>query len=210
MDVPQPNKPGPSAEVQDADASDETNDEGEGIATEILMESVVRVTLAGLGGSIVGLSQEKRLESMRVSPAKTALARRKRGKMMSNLPLTWALSCMAFCTIIETCRLTSPSTMIVRALEPSTGFPSNSLGTNLSQPITTISDYTIGGACAGIAGSFGRNTLLRKRLPVAMFRGSQRFFGLVPGIALGIIAGGVQAGLDYGVQYFEIAARQSR
>ena len=100
--------------------------------------------------------------------------------------------------------------MIVRALEPSTGFPSNSLGTNLSQPITTISDYTIGGACAGIAGSFGRNTLLRKRLPVAMFRGSQRFFGLVPGIALGIIAGGVQAGLDYGVQYFENAARQSR
>lgn len=168
------------------------------IDTEKLMESVVRVTLAGLGGSFVGLSQERKLESMRVvtGAAATAAARRKRSPLaqLSNLPLTWAISCMAFCSIIETSRLTSPTSLIIQQF----GFP-----VVVDNSLITITDYTIGGAFAGIAGSFGRKTHLRKRLPSAMFRGSQRFFGLVPGIALGIVAGCLQATTDFGVAYFE-------
>ena len=44
-----------------------------------IMESIVKITLAGLGGAIVGLSIEKRLSDMRVTTpqAMTAEARRK-------------------------------------------------------------------------------------------------------------------------------------
>jgi hypothetical protein len=180
---------------------------------ENVMESVVRVTLAGLGGSMVGLSQEKRLESMRVvtGAAATAAARRKRSpsSQLMNLPLTWAISCMAFSAIIETSRLTSPSSWIYQNLEANGIVTENAgLGTKIKPSAITIADYTIGGAVAGIAGSFGRNTHLRKRLPSSMLRGSQRFFGLVPGIALGVVAGTLQVATDLGVAYLESAAEK--
>ena len=51
------------------------------------MESVVRLTLAGLGGSMLGLSQERKLESMRVVTGATApaAARRKRAPSSAQL-----------------------------------------------------------------------------------------------------------------------------
>jgi hypothetical protein len=190
-------------ETEEVNDATESDDAFEIQRFEPLMESIVRVTLAGLGGSLVGLSQEKKFESMRVvtGAASAAAARRKRSPSapMSNLPLTWAISCMTFCVIIETSRLTSPTSLVWTAL----GRDENSLDTSLSAPIRTIGDYTFGGAVGGIAGSFGRNTHLRQRLPSAMFKGPRRFFGLLPGAALGFAAGVLQASTDYGVAYLE-------
>lgn len=170
---------------------------------EPFMESVVRVTLAGLGGSVVGISQEKRLESIRVvtGSAAAAAARRKRSPSaaMSNLPATWAISCMAFCSIIEASRHVSPTTLVLSLWEPD----SLKKDSVVASSLRTIGDYAFGGTIAGIAGSFGRSTHLRQRLPNAMFRGPRRFFGLVPGFALGFAAGLLQASIDYGLAYAE-------
>lgn len=171
---------------------------------ESFMESVVKVTLSGFGGSLIGLSQEKRLESVRVvtgaAAAASARKRRSPSAPLSNLPLTWAISCAAFCSILETCHLTSPATIIYDMLNNSErpGSPPS-----LNPYVQTVCDYTIGGALAGIAGSFGRNEHIRRRIPSAMFKGPKRFFGLAPGIALGALAGVLQASTDYGVTYAE-------
>jgi hypothetical protein len=74
---------------------------------EDIMESMVKISFCGLGGTVIGLSLEKRLESMKLTTAEgvTAAARRKRGGMrtahQSNLVTAWALSCIAFSSIIE-------------------------------------------------------------------------------------------------------------
>lgn len=74
---------------------------------EDIMESMVKISFCGLGGTVIGLSLEKRLESMKLTTAEgiAAAARRKRGGMrtahQSNLVTTWALSCIAFSSIIE-------------------------------------------------------------------------------------------------------------
>ncbi|KAG7341007.1 hypothetical protein IV203_022958 [Nitzschia inconspicua] len=115
------------------------------IAAELqdIMESVIRITLAGLGGSVVGLSLEHKLQSLRViTPAGlSAAARRKRypptaisslllssssssssttattaTTMTNHLPIVWGVSCMMFCSIIEVSRLTSPSSSLLKHL----------------------------------------------------------------------------------------------
>lgn len=175
-----------------------------------VMESVVRVTLAGFGGSIVGLSLEKRLESMRVTTAAglTAAARRKRSPSANlvNLPLTWGFSCMMFCLIIETCRLTSPATWmsqnVGRVIGVHVQFSNDdktgtvSLTESMKAPVITVVDYAIGGAVAGLAGSFGRRMHFRNS--IARMQGSRKFFGVLPGITFGIVAGCLQAATDYG------------
>lgn len=192
---------------------------------EEVMESVVRITLAGLGGSMLGLSQERKLESMRVvtGAAATAAARRKRAPsaQLANLPLTWALSTMAFCAIIEGSRRMAPSSGILSVLfdndeqqEPhdshhGTSSPAETktrgskIDPRIQQFLGTVLDFTFGGAVGGFAASMGRNTHLRKQLPSSMLRGSQRFFGVVPGITLGFAAGIIQASTDVGIAYLE-------
>ena len=220
----------------DANAVTESDDDtttattkDDNFPTMDIMESVVRCTLAGLGGSIVGLSQEKHLQSMRVvaGAAATAAARRKRSSTMfhqqANLPLTWAISCISFCAIIETCRWTSPSTQIWKLMDSS--LSSSSLSSinkdgEISPPpsynnnyvfrdaITSVADVTIGGGVAGIAGAFGRRTRLQKRLPSAMLRGATFSFGVGPGLALGLAAGILQATTDFGLNYAERAKEE--
>ena len=50
---------------------------------EDIMESMVKISFCGLGGTVIGLSLEKRLESMKLTTAEgiAAAARRKRGGM---------------------------------------------------------------------------------------------------------------------------------
>ena len=185
---------------------------------ETVMESIVRISFAGLGGSILGLGQKRRVESMRVltGSAATAAARRKRSPMPSsqvmNLPWTMAVSCMAFVAIVETSRLTSPSSMILQGYYSSYSYNSDddkasssvsSISTT-NKAMTTVGDFTIGGAVAGLAGSIGK-TSQKRLLPVAntVFRGSKRFFGLLPGITLGIAFGSLQALSDYTIHYLE-------
>ena len=188
---------------------------------EGVMESLVRITLAGLGGSMLGLSQERKLESMRVltGAAATAAARRKRAPsaQLANLPLTWAISCMTFCAIVEASRQLSPSSMILSTVlgdqssDNGTSNPDDEIKSHANQKIDqsttsflgTVVDFTFGGAVAGFAASMGRNTHLRKQLPSSMLRGSQRFFGVVPGVSLAFVAGIIQASTDAGIAYVE-------
>jgi hypothetical protein len=201
-----------------------TLEESSSFTLEEAMESVVRITLAGLGGSMLGLSQGRKLESMRVvtGAAATAAARRKRAPsaQLANLPLTWALSCMAFCAMIEGSRRMAPSSQIISLLlddhPPDNGTNSpdetKSHGSKVDPRIQsflgTVADYTFGGAVGGFAASMGRNTHLRKQLPSSMLRGSQRLFGVVPGIALGFVAGIIQASTDAGIAYLEQLQRE--
>ena len=176
------------------------------ISLQDMMESVVRVTLAGLGGSIIGLSQEHKLQSMRVvtGAAASAAARRKRVEVntTTNVPLQWAVSCMTFCTLIETSRWLCPTRRMTQAL-----FYNSDAETLQQSPwITatwTVSDYGIGGGVGGLAASMGRQTHLRSQLPPSILSGSKRFFGVVPGLVLGLAAGVCQAATDGGIAYLE-------
>jgi hypothetical protein len=193
------------------------------IDMEDIMESMVRITLAGCGGSIVGLSLEKRLESMRVNTAAglSAAARRRRSPMATvNLPVTWGVSCMVFCSIIEASRLTSPSTILLTqtGLYQDLLGNKNTVGENTSfvghlkhkrQPaIITMADYTIGGLFAGLAGSFGRQFQMQKSM-ARIHHPPGKFFGVGPGLALGLFAGCMQAATDYGMTLAEQAQQSS-
>jgi hypothetical protein len=113
-----------------------------------IMESIVRVSFGGFGGSILGLGQKRKLESMRVltGAAATAAARRKRspGPQQMNMPFTMAISCMVFCTIIETCRLTSPSSIILQSQVYDFSGEIFEKKDNKQGAIITIADFTIG------------------------------------------------------------------
>lgn len=203
--------------TEHADINTDSRRPQQGVDLETVMESIVRISFAGLGGSILGLGQKRRVESMRVltGSAATAAARRKRSPMPSsqvmNLPWTMAVSCSAFVAIIETSRLTSPSSMILQGYYSSYSYDSDDdkASSSISSSTTnkamiTVGDFTIGGATAGLAGSIGK-TSQKRLLPVAnsVFRGSKRFFGLLPGITLGIAFGSLQALSDYTIHYLE-------
>lgn len=151
-----------------------------------------------------GLSRERKLDSMRVvtGPAATAAARRKRAVPLANLPLTWALSCMAFCAVMETSRRVEPTRRII-------GVDKLELGP-VPTFAATVADFTLGGAVGGLAASSGRNAHLQKQLTSTLLRGSQRFFGLAPGIALGCLAGIFQASTDAAIAYLEEKQREQQ
>jgi len=205
------------------------------IDMEDIMESMVRITFCGLGGTIVGLSLEKRLESMKITTAEgiAAAARRKRGRIASYsshqsafpLSMTWAVSCMVFCSIMEVSRLTSPSTWIVNqvgALNVNGQTPNSLLGcdddddsdsnnnnNNKTKSTTavaiSVADYSIGGAVAGIVCSFGRRMYSRNSV-VKLHSPRARFSGLLPGLALGVAAGTIQSAIDYGTDWLKTSS----
>jgi hypothetical protein len=215
-----------------------------------VMESIVKVSLAGLGGTIVGLSLENRMSNLRVTtPAgMTAEARRKRfspvlsqPRSSFNLPLTWGIACTVFVSLIEISRFVSLSTILIEnvwlgspnwqkkddggdgdgnASSSSSSPPSSDQQQHDQQIViqcdiirsnptikafTTVADYTLGGAVAGIAGSFGQKRSRRTNSTnINIIRGGVRpFHGLVPGIGLGLLAGCLQAAVDYGVSVAE-------
>lgn len=171
-------------------------------ALEAYMESFVKITLSGLGGSLIGLARQKQIDSQRIvsGSAAAAAARRKRSPSpiwSNNLPLSWSLSCISFCVLVEGCRIYSPSTWVLNQIQEQRGkFPSEEF--EVWSAVRSIGDYTIGGAVAGVLSSFGRNAHLRQRLPSSLLRGPQPMFGFVPGITLGFVAGLLQASIDYG------------
>ena len=205
-----------------------------------IMESIVKITGSGLGGTIIGLSLQQRLRQLRVTTPATVVAeaRRKRfppssyaastGHVSSsasqNLPLTWALACTTFVSIIEISRYVSPSTILMENLGGLLGrlvgpeaakSPKETATTTQPSPrrpspyMTTIVDYAFGGAVAGVASSFGqrrtrgnvRNSTSRGL--VAATRGRPPVIGVLTGAGLGFVAGCVQAAVDYGVKLVE-------
>mmetsp|Transcript_3687 Transcript_3687/g.9649 ORF Transcript_3687/g.9649 Transcript_3687/m.9649 type:complete len:208 (+) Transcript_3687:146-769(+) len=194
------------------EAEDETNEETQQISSidmENVMESMTRITFCGLGGTIVGLSLEKRLESLKITTAEgiAVAARRKRGAIASSrrqslpLPATWAVSCMVFCSIIEASRLASPTTWIATKLDfVPKGTPS-SASEGISNDKSTaaailVADHSIGGSIAGVVCSFGRR--MYSRNSGVKMHSYPRFSGLLPGLAIGVVAGTVQFGIQYG------------
>ena len=166
------------------------------IDMEDLMESMTRITFCGLGGTIVGLSLEKRMESMKIATAEgvAAAARRKRGKIASShqsafpLSMTWAVSCMVFCSIIEVSRLSSPSTWIVNQANAITGKPLDISESNPNKKTiaaaVSVSDHSIGGSIAGVVCSFGRR--MYSRNSVVRVHSPRRFSGLLPDSSLAL------------------------
>ena len=198
-------------DVYDEENKNEENDEPPPTPSfdmEDVMESMTRITFCGLGGTIVGLSLEKRLESMKITTAEgvAAAARRKRGKTVSShqqsfpLSATWAVSCMVFCSIIEVSRLVSPSTWVVKQLEAAQGTSWNISKDGETSKSTaaaiSVADYSIGGAIAGVVCSFGRQ--MYSRNAVVKMHSPRRFSGLLPGLAIGVAAGTIQSAIDYG------------
>lgn len=161
---------------------------------EPFFESMVRVTLAGFGGSAVGLALQRQQQA---TPAAKPAARRHgppspvRPQPTASLPGQWAISCMFFALILESSRIMSPTGLFLSKLDEEwTPSP-------MSRALITIGDYTVGGGVAGLAGALAR----RRDLPTR--QGGWMVFGLGAGLALGLVAGVAQAGLDASTTYLE-------
>lgn len=88
----------------------------------------MRISLAGFGGALAGLSLSRR-------PQQPGAVRPRRPlRPDSTLPMNWAFACAGFVTLIEISRWASPTSLLTP-----------------SRRLQTIGDYTIGGAAAGAA-----------------------------------------------------------
>jgi len=136
------------------------------------LESIMRITLAGFGGALAGLSFARRRGGTAITAATRQatkneqsaklLGGKKRLKQQTQiirstpptttpyqdreLPNAWAIACMSFAGVVEVTRKLSPTTFgweLARELKVE-GTPET-----LDSSITQISDYIIGGAIAG-------------------------------------------------------------
>ena len=199
------------------------------------LESIMRITLAGFGGALAGLSfARRRGGSAIVTAAATRqatkneqsaklLGGKKRLKQQTQiirstpptttpyqdreLPTAWALACMSFAGVVEVTRKLSPTTFgweLARELKVE-GTPET-----LDSSITQISDYIIGGAIAGalFKGSAVR-TKTGTRLDASIMGNNlstssnstlkaitRPLSGILPGAALGLVAGISMIALD--------------
>lgn len=128
----------------------------------------------------------------------------------TNLPIMWSISCMMFVVVLESCRWASPTGLLWQKLEMSSAVPSNGEKENLGatdfshtvarQACTSLCDYAIGGAAAGLAGAVGQRKKYPSSLPPMSSLPSIRS-GLATGLGLGLLAGIVQAAIDVGNMY---------
>lgn len=200
------------------------------------LESIMRITLAGFGGALAGLSIARRRGGSAVltaatrqatkneQSAKKLLGGKKRLKRQAQivrstpptttpyqdreLPTAWALACMSFAGVVEVTSKLSPTTFgwqLARELKVE-GTPET-----LDSSITQISDYIIGGSIAGAlfkgsavrtktgarldASIMGNNNLSTS--PISSLKAITRpLSGILPGAALGLIAGISMIALD--------------
>ena len=199
------------------------------------LESIMRITLAGFGGALAGLSFARRRGSSAIVTAATRqatkneqsaklLGGKKRLKRQTEivrstpptttpyqdreLPTAWAIACMSFAGVVEVTSKLSPTTFgwqLARELKVE-GTPET-----LDSSITQISDYIIGGSIAGAlfkgsavrtktgarldASIMGNNNLSTS--PISSLKAITRpLSGILPGAALGLIAGISMIALD--------------
>ena len=145
-----------------------------------VMESIMRVSLAGFGGALVGLSlsKQKHKQSTRPRPV----------RVDSTLPMNWAFACAGFCSLIELSRWASPTSIF-----------------SPSRPVQTIGDYTIGGAAAGAA---FRGMQVAQKSSRALR--PNVLSGLASGVVLGFVAGVVQCAADVGEEMVEEERRRQK
>ena len=198
------------------------------------LESIMRITLAGFGGALAGLSFARRRGSSAIVTAATRqatkneqsaklLGGKKRLKQQTQiirstpptttpyqdreLPNAWAIACMSFAGVVEVTSKLSPTTFgwqLARELKVE-GTPET-----LDSSITQISDYIIGGAIAGalfkgsavrtktgarLDASIMGNNNLSTSSSLKTIKG-RPLSGILPGAALGLIAGISMIALD--------------
>lgn len=159
-----------------------TNDKAWWVATA---ETCVRITAAGFGGSLIGLSKERQ-EQQHHSVSVIRQAARRHRPTRTNLPVTWSLGCMVFVGVLESCRRSSPASNLLEhaqkyaALNHVQISVPETWSTPIAQQVAiTIADYGIGGTVAGLAGALARRTSVLSLTTT--------------GLALGIVAGIFQA-----------------
>lgn len=174
---------------------------------EEVMESLVRISFAGFGGSLVGMAMEHQQQQL-TAPQQQRLppnVLRRAGKT-SGTPMawTWAVSCSIFVFLLESSRKTSPTTTLIQAVEHYQQMVSSSTTTVVSLPhyqtkaLTTMSDMALGGSVAGLAGS----TALRNRqFTSGLVPRNLAMWGWSVGLGLGLLAGIFQAAADIGDDY---------
>jgi hypothetical protein len=163
-------------------------------------QSLVRVSLAGLGGGIVGMGVEKshqqRQEETRLAiherhrasrgrfVPSTAIAKTRSVATRTTLPANWTLSCSFFVLILETARRTSPTSWALQNLSDDSALTTNKYK---EAALVSTGNYALGGMVAGLAATVARKTPMR--------------WGVGMGLALGCVAGIVQAGVDVAELY---------
>uniref|UniRef100_A0A7R9WP81 Uncharacterized protein n=1 Tax=Craspedostauros australis TaxID=1486917 RepID=A0A7R9WP81_9STRA len=167
---------------------------------EPILESACKVTFAGLGGALVGLSKERGADSSRMVSGKVAAGNarvnRSLGVSQVNMPVAWSISCALFVGIIESVHHMSPVTTVVREFQRHQMIPAMDETSATAKSLITLSNYGLGGTLAGLAGSVARNVSLRSAVPRHMVPRARLWSGLVPGLILGVTAGAVQVTVD--------------
>lgn len=225
------------------------------------LESLMRITLAGFGGALAGISISRRgglgtaaqqalTKASATTPSSSSnvikQSRQQRRQAIRSsppvlrptidreLPSAWAVACMAFAGVVEFTRLVSPTTFVSQfivttpslvegegdneATENSKNILVNKEET-IKQYGTTVIDYMIGGAIAGalfkgsavrtpvgaridasIMGSSSISTATSSSLNAIK---SRPLSGILPGAALGLLAGVTIVTMEYAQKQVE-------
>jgi hypothetical protein len=180
----------------------------------VLEQPLKNLSPAAVSKQPVSISKKlpRRPPQVPIPPMKSAST-----SALANLPIVWSVSCMLFATILESCRLSSPTNSILQIIDTSS-IGNSFLNEKDSDPtrtnfehevqrtaITSFGDYTLGGTIAGFAGVIGqrRQQYLQQGQVLTSSRIPTTRFGLATGFGLGIIAGTFQAAIDVSNLYLK-------
>jgi hypothetical protein len=184
--------------------------------------SLARLSLASVGGGLVGLAlqrQQERQSSTHWQQPDTDTRRKivpralRKGPPspqqhrlgFSHLPRSWAISCFLFTLILEGSRLVSPASLIYQQVKEQSQQPEVRPTTTTTRAALVTADYTLGGTMAGWAAAEGQQRAASKHgmTPIrgATGRPLGTLTGLLLGTALGLTAGLVQAAVVVAEDY---------
>ena len=165
------------------------------------MDSLMRITMAGFGGAIAGLSISRGRGKALMNSASA-----RKLYVDPDLPSTWAVACMMFVGVME-CSYTwiKPTSRLQNEVSKILTDDKKDTISVLNSPFTAIvGDYTIGGLIAGaiFKGSNVRTDLVKVKSKLHpptthTIKPLKPGFvaGILPGAVLGFLAGCLQAGI---------------
>jgi hypothetical protein len=145
-----------------------------------VLQSFLRMTTAGFGGALVGLALGRNTATAR------SVVQRGKPYRDAALPTSWAVACITFTGIVETTHLMAPTRRVLWA--------------EVNPYVAKAIDMTMGGA---LAGAMFRGAQIRSANSPAPMVTPRIMAGLGPGLLLGLVAGVLQAGLEYVVDEVE-------
>ena len=192
------------------------------------LESLMRITLAGFGGALAGISISRRggassaqtVAKSTSNVIQQSLSRKQRRQAIRSappvlgpsvdreLPSAWAVACMAFAGVVEFTRLASPTTFVWQFIttddsqDDSESKDDQALASNNPEVIkfgSTVVDYMIGGSIAGALFKGSRiRTAMGARIDASML-GNYATSSALKGSPLSGIFPGAALGLAAGV-----------